>query len=52
MFGINALFMAIADYRARRRNAARTYCDVCSQKFASFEAAEEHRRKMHKDVAV
>jgi hypothetical protein len=52
MFGINALLMAIADYRARRRNAARTQCDVCSQKFASFEAAEEHRRKMHEDVAV
>jgi hypothetical protein len=46
------LLMAIADYRARRKNKERTYCDVCNQKFDTFEYAEEHRRRMHEDVAA
>jgi transcriptional regulator NrdR family protein len=51
MVGITMLLMAIADYRVRRKNKKRMRCDVCKARFDTFEAAEEHRRRMHGDVA-
>jgi tRNA U54 and U55 pseudouridine synthase Pus10 len=52
MFGITMILVAIADYRAQRKNKERKRCDVCNQKFNSFEDAEEHRRKAHANVAI
>ncbi|AIC14555.1 hypothetical protein [Nitrososphaera viennensis] len=52
MFGFGILLMALADFMARRKNKERRRCDICRQKFDTYEAAEEHRRKAHADVVV
>jgi transcriptional regulator NrdR family protein len=52
MFGITMLTMLIADRLARRKNNERKRCDVCHRKFDTFENVEEHRRKVHDDVAA
>jgi hypothetical protein len=50
--GIVRIRMALAQSIARRNNKQRKLCDVCNRQFINFEAAEEHRRKMHPDVMV
>lgn len=44
--------MAFARVMAKRKIKEGKLCDVCSQRFVTFEAAEEHRRRMHPDVTV
>lgn len=52
MFGFGILPVALADLLTRRKNKERKRCDVCKQRFDTYEAAEEHRRKAHADVVV
>jgi hypothetical protein len=51
-FGIARIRMALAQSIAKRNNQQRKLCDVCNREFLNFEAAEEHRRKVHPDVMV
>jgi len=50
MFKFEILVTQLADRLAKRKNEERKRCDICRQKFATYEAAEEHRRKVHADV--
>lgn len=52
MFGSGIFLTALADLAARRQIKERKRCDICRQKFGTYEAAEDHRRKMHADVLV
>lgn len=53
MFGFGILLMALTDFlEGRRGKNLQKHCDVCNQKFASFEEAESHRRESHADAAV
>jgi hypothetical protein len=53
MFGFGILLMALADrFAGRKSKNARTLCDVCGQRFPSYEDAEDHRRNVHMDAAV
>ncbi len=52
MFGSRIFLTALADFLARRQIKERKRCDICRQKFDTYEAAEDHRRKMHADVVV
>lgn len=52
MFGVKIIVTVVADLVARKKNKERKRCDVCKQKFDTYEAAEEHRRKMHADVVI
>jgi hypothetical protein len=50
--GIARIRMALAQSITKRNNKQRKLCDVCNRAFLNFEAAEEHRRKVHPDVMV
>ncbi|AIF83750.1 hypothetical protein NTE_01689 [Candidatus Nitrososphaera evergladensis SR1] len=52
MFGFGIILTALADRLAQRRNKERKRCDICRQRFDTYEAAEEHRRKVHADVMI
>ena len=51
-FGIAHIRTALARAMANRENKERKLCDVCNQRFTTFEDTEEHRRKAHPEVAV
>ncbi len=52
MFGVKIIVTAVADLVARKKNKDRKRCDVCKQKFDTYEAVEDHRRKTHADVVI
>jgi hypothetical protein len=53
MFGFGILLMALADRFARRKSKnERTLCDICGQRFPSYEDAEGHKRNAHTDAAI
>lgn len=47
VFGFGMFLMALADWLARRKHDGRRQCDVCGQRFGTFEEAEDHRRRAH-----
>lgn len=53
MFGFGILLMALADrFAGRKSKNERKHCDVCGQRFLSYEDAEAHRRIAHTDAAI
>jgi transcriptional regulator NrdR family protein len=52
IFGITQIRMALAHLKAKQKNREKRLCDVCNREFITFEATEEHRRKVHPNVEV
>lgn len=52
MYGIGIYLSAFADYLTRRKYDKQKRCDVCGQKFETFERTEIHRRESHSNARV
>ena len=52
MYGIGIYLTAFADYLTRRRHDKQKICDVCKQRFETFERTEIHRRESHSNAKV
>lgn len=49
-FGIaKKFFGSWANYSAKKHIQSAKACDICGEKFESYEKTEEHRRKSHSE---